>query len=98
MSDYDNTNRGQIWPNDRKDKDTHPDFKGSQLVECPHCQAKTDYWISAWKRKEGANPKAPSLSWSVQTKEQSSVHKTQPTEQPKDHATEGPNDFDDIPF
>ena len=88
MSEYSNTNRGQIWPNDRKEKDTHPDFKGSVDVEG------VEYWVSAWKRKEGANPKAPSLSFSIQKKE---------PRQPDDYAKpaeSAPVDdgFDSIPF
>ena len=44
---------------------THPDFKGSINVEG------VEYWVSAWKRKEDAHPKAPALSFSIQLKEQS---------------------------
>lgn len=68
MSDYDNTNRGQIWPNDKKEKDTHPDFKGSVNVDGK------EFWVSAWKRKPDANPKAPSLSFSIQPKEPQARH------------------------
>jgi len=64
MSQYDNTNRGQIWPNDRKEKETQPDYKGSINVDGK------DYWLSAWKRKPDANPKAPVLSFSVQAKDE----------------------------
>jgi hypothetical protein len=64
MSDFDNTNRGQIWRNEKKDKDTHPDFTGSLNVNG------VEYWVSAWKRKEGANPKAPALSFTVKPKEE----------------------------
>lgn len=61
---YDNTNRGQIWPNDKKETENHPDYKGSINIEGK------EYWLSAWKRKEGANPKAPVLSFSVQAKDE----------------------------
>lgn len=64
MSDFDKTNRGSIWKNDKKDKDSHPDFTGSLNV------AGVEYWVSAWKRKEGANPKAPALSFSIKPKEE----------------------------
>ena len=60
---YDNTNRGQIWKNDDKQSDTHPDFKGTINVEG------VEYWVSAWKRKPDANPKAPALSFSIKLKE-----------------------------
>jgi hypothetical protein len=63
MSNYDNTNRGSIWKNDDKQTDNHPDFKGSLNVNG------VEYWVSAWKRKEGANPKSPALSFTVKPKE-----------------------------
>ena len=64
MAEYDNTNRGQIWKNDRKEKDTHPDLKGSVNVDGK------EYWVSAWKRKPDANPKAPALSFRLQPKDE----------------------------
>lgn len=63
MSEYDQTNRGSIWKNEKKEKDTHPDFTGSLNVDG------VEYWVSAWKRKPDASPKAPALSFSVKLKE-----------------------------
>jgi len=63
MADFDNTNRGSIWKNDKKTTENHPDFTGSINVEGK------EFWVSAWKRKADANPKAPALSFSVQPKE-----------------------------
>jgi hypothetical protein len=63
MTEYDRTNRGAIWKNDDKREDNHPDFKGSLNVNG------VDYWVSAWKRTEGAAAKAPALSFSVKPKE-----------------------------
>jgi hypothetical protein len=57
-------NRGAIWANKDKNKDTHPDFKGNATING------TKYWVSAWKRKPDANPKAPSLSFSFAVKEE----------------------------
>ena len=56
MSDFDNNNRGAIWGNTKKTTDNHPDLTGSIMVDGK------DYWLSGWKRKEGANPKSPALS------------------------------------
>lgn len=60
---FDETNRGSIWKNEKKEKDTHPDFTGSLNVDGK------DYWVSAWKRKEGASDRAPALSFSVKRKD-----------------------------
>lgn len=43
---YDNSNTGLLARNDRKEKDSHPDFKGSINVDG------VEYWLSAWT-KEG---------------------------------------------
>ena len=91
MTQYDNTNRGSIWGNDKKEKDTHPDFKGSINVEG------VEYWLSGWKRKPDANPKAPALSLSIQRKDSDSRNNS------NDPFTDSPQDAqvpadDDIPF
>lgn len=64
MADFDNTNRGSIWKNDKKTTDNHPDFTGSLNV------GGVEYWVSAWKRKEGAAAKAPALSFSIKPKDE----------------------------
>ena len=62
MTEYDNTDRGALFKNDKKEKDTHPDYRGSLNV------GGTDYWISGWI-KQGKRGKFMSLS--VQPKEES---------------------------
>jgi hypothetical protein len=47
---YDNTNRWTLNKNDRKEKDTHPDYKGSLNVDG------VDYWLDGWI-KDSANGK-----------------------------------------
>jgi hypothetical protein len=87
MTSYDNSNSGAIWKNDRKEKDTQPDFTGSLNV------GGIEYWVSAWKRKPDANPNAPALSFSVKPKEQQ--HAPQEAAVPQG----GIDGFDDdIPF
>lgn len=55
MSNYDNTNRGTLGRNKRKEKDSHPDFRGSINVEG------VDFWLSGWV-KESNGRKFFSLS------------------------------------
>ena len=92
---YDNTNRGSIWKNDRKEKDTHADFAGSINIDG------VEYWLNGWKRKPDAHPKAPAMSFTVKRKE------VQPDAQPTTQQDQGfrdkpatQSDFadDEIPF
>ncbi len=63
MAEYNNENRGSIWKNEKKTTDTQPDFTGSLNVNG------VEFWVSAWKRKEGAAATAPALSFSIKPKE-----------------------------
>ena len=59
-----NNNRGAIWGNAHKKKDTHPDFTGNAMVDG------VEYKIAAWKRKPQASAKAPSLTFSFEKVEE----------------------------
>jgi hypothetical protein len=84
---YDNRNRGSIWKNDRKEKDEHPDFTGTLNVDG------VEYWVNAWRRKEGASDKAPALTFSVRPKEAK-----QPASKPRVARPASADMDDEIPF
>ncbi len=48
-------NSGSLFRNDRKEKDSHPDYNGSIIV------AGVEYWLNAWL-KDGKNGKFFSMS------------------------------------
>jgi hypothetical protein len=60
---YDETNRGTLWKNDRKQSDTHPDLSGTINVDGK------EYWLSGWRGKGADGGKGPILSLSVKPKE-----------------------------
>jgi len=53
---YDNTNRGSLFNNDRKEQENHPDMTGTLDV------GGVEYRISAWKRTSKAGQKYLSIS------------------------------------
>lgn len=55
MVEYDNTNRGALFKNNRKAADTHADYTGTLNING------VDHWISAWV-KDGKQGKFFSLS------------------------------------
>ena len=59
---YDDTNRGAIWVNRKKEKPTDPDFTGEGNF------GGEDLWISGWKRGEGESENAPVLRLSFRSK------------------------------
>lgn len=83
---YDNDLSGALFKNDRKEKDTHPDYKGQCEIDG------TEYWISAWLKTSKEGRKFMSLAFEPKDK---------PKQRQKDEryraGAPDPAD-DDIPF
>lgn len=56
MSYVQKYNSGTLFKNDRKDKDSHPDRKGTAMIDG------VEYWVSGWI-KNGAKGQFLSLSF-----------------------------------
>lgn len=65
MNDYDNTNSGALFINDRKTNDRQPNLRGSINVEG------TEYWVSAWTKQIKNGPRAGQkmISLAIQPKD-----------------------------
>lgn len=94
--EYSNELRGVLFKNDRKQQETHPDYKGSVQVEG------NEYWLSAWI-KDG--PKGKFMSLSLTPKEQhQQMHPTKqmrrdkPKQQNRQDEPFIDDDLDSIPF
>lgn len=93
---YDQTNSGALFKNDRKEKPTHPDYKGSINVDG------VDYWVSSWLKQ---GQKGTFMSLALTKKEEAAPA---PAARPKDEryragqparqATGFDDMDDDIPF
>lgn len=94
---FDNTNRGVLWKNDRKTKDNQPDYTGKINVDG------RDLKLAAWI-KDGDNGKYMSLSVSEQQdaaqqpSRSSSVQGFRPAARTPAPASKGDLDDDSIPF
>lgn len=56
MTDFDDTNRGAIFRNDQKAKETERDYSGTLNVNG------TDYWVSGWLNTSAKGTRYLSLS------------------------------------
>jgi hypothetical protein len=53
---YDNTNSGTLFRNDKKETEKHPDYKGSINIEG------REYWLSGWLNQSKNGQKYQKLS------------------------------------
>jgi len=74
---YDNTNRGTLGKNQRREKDTHPEYTGQIDING------VGYWLSAWV-KEGQTGKFFSLAVRPKDEQQAQLAAKQQEADPDD--------------
>jgi len=85
MTQYDNTNKGTIAKNTRKETDSQPDIAGSINVEGK------DFWISGWLKKNSRDGSS-FYSLSVKPKQERAAEIVRQSREPVE------DDGDFIPF
>ena len=81
-------NSGSLFKNDRKEKENHPDYKGTCMV------GGVEMWMSAWL-KTGANG-TKFMSFSFQPKDQQQAQARQTPAPQAPHVE--PDFIEDLPF
>ena len=69
--EFDQTNRGSLFKNEKKEEAKHPDMSGTLNVNG------TEYWISGWKKTSKAGTGFISLS--IRPKQEQTRQVSQPT-------------------
>jgi hypothetical protein len=88
---YDETNRGALFKNDRKESDNHPDLSGKINVNG------VEYWLSGWyKKTETGQFKVLSLSLKPKEQKPDGGRKAPKNPIPNDDAAFADDEF--IPF
>ena len=89
MKQWDNTNRGVLFPNDKKGNEARPDYTGDINVEG------VEYRLSAWNKRSKTG--SSFLSISIQKKDgQQQRPAPKPAAQPVEQFTD--DDLSQVPF
>ena len=84
---YDNTNRGALFRNNRKEQDSHPDHTGSINIDGK------EYYLNAWIKTSQSGNKFFSLSVKPKDENQAGISNPSQSAGIKNNA-----ETDDIPF
>ncbi len=75
MTQYDNTNRGVLFDNDRKEQDNHPDMTGQINIDG------VDHWFSGWWKNSESRGDFLSLSIGKPKEQQRQAQRREPEPQ-----------------
>ena len=98
MADYDNTNRGTLFTNDRKTTSNHPDYTGK--INCNGAE----FWLSGWLNESRQGKKYISIKIGTLVEEKPSATpvgfpNTEEVDESKGALAPPKSDIDsDIPF
>ena len=64
MTEYDNTNSGALFENQKREKPSHPHLRGSCTIKTPDGEL-VEYWVSAWQKTSKGGDDFFSLSFQM---------------------------------
>lgn len=64
MAEYDNTNSGALFENDKRKSNNHPHLRGSCTIKTPDGEV-LEYWVSAWQKTSKKGDDFFSLSFQL---------------------------------
>ena len=65
-------NSGSLFKNERKDKDTHPDYTGNGMIDG------REYWFSAWIKKDRNGKSFMSLAFKPKEEQKPAIRREDP--------------------
>ena len=92
MSQYDNTNTGALFINDRRQTENQPNAKGSVDIDG------VEYWVSAWTKTSKSGQKFQSLAFTRKEQQQAPARPAQAKPAPTTPAFNPDVIDDDLPF
>jgi hypothetical protein len=64
MAEYDNTNSGALFENEKRAKESHPHMRGSCTIKTPDGEV-LEFWVSAWQKTSKKGDDFFSLSFQL---------------------------------
>lgn len=86
-------NTGSLFKNDKKEADTHPDYKGSGLIE-----GVGEVWLDAWINTSNNGTKYMSLKFKPKNADQRGSYAKQEPARGGGYGEPGRDLDDDVPF